>query len=82
MAVNVVLPFAVAWGDAAPAEAARALYRRWPRPSPFSITRHLDQAMSTGRGEGVRIDARRQQGMLHLYRNYCTQGGCGRCPLS
>jgi hypothetical protein len=22
------------------------------------------------------------QGALDLYANYCTQGGCGRCPLS
>jgi hypothetical protein len=28
------------------------------------------------------IDFRRQQGMLYLLKQYCTQGGCGRCPLS
>ncbi|MFQ6019394.1 MAG: hypothetical protein ACE5KW_01405, partial [Dehalococcoidia bacterium] len=82
IAVNVVLPLAVALGDASLAEAAQALYRRWPRSSPFSVTRHLDQALSTEDRDGVRIDARRQQGMLLLYRNYCTQGGCGRCALS
>lgn len=31
---------------------------------------------------GVRIDFRRQQGMLYLLKQCCTQGGCGRCPLS
>jgi Protein of unknown function (DUF2851) len=30
----------------------------------------------------VRINFRRQQGMLYLLKQYCTQGGCGRCPLS
>ena len=30
----------------------------------------------------VRPSARRQQGMLYLLKQYCTQGGCGRCPLS
>jgi hypothetical protein len=33
-------------------------------------------------GPGVRVDFRRQQGMLYLLKQYCTQGGCGRCPLS
>jgi hypothetical protein len=35
-----------------------------------------------GSGAGVRVDFRRQQGMLYLLKQYCTQGGCGRCPLS
>ena len=30
----------------------------------------------------VPINFRRQQGMLYLLNDYCTQGGCGRCPLS
>jgi hypothetical protein len=33
-------------------------------------------------GGSVRINFRRQQGMLYLLQQYCTQGGCGRCPLS
>jgi hypothetical protein len=33
-------------------------------------------------GGSVRVDFRRQQGMLYLLKQYCTQGGCGRCPLS
>jgi len=33
-------------------------------------------------GPGVHVDFRRQQGMLYLLKQYCTQGGCGRCPLS
>jgi hypothetical protein len=31
---------------------------------------------------GVRVNFRRQQGMLYLLNQYCTRGGCGRCPLS
>lgn len=82
MAVNVALPFAVAWGSPALQAAAEALYRRWPRPSPYGITRHLDQALSVGEEEGIAVNARRQQGMLYLYKAYCSRGGCGRCPLS
>ncbi|MGH7606767.1 MAG: hypothetical protein ACREME_05465, partial [Gemmatimonadales bacterium] len=36
----------------------------------------------TGNGIAVRVGFRRQQGMLYLLKQYCTQGGCGRCPLS
>ncbi len=75
---NVVLPYAAAGGDAALARKAEAVYERLPRPAAYGAVRHLDRAVS----QGVRVDARRQQGMLRLLRQHCTQGGCGRCPLS
>jgi hypothetical protein len=75
---NVVLPYAAAGGDAALARKAEAVYERLPRPAAYGAVRHLDRAV----GQGVRVDARRQQGMLRLLRQQCTQGGCGRCPLS
>ena len=82
MAVNVVLPFALAWGDPLLGRAAAALYRRYPRPSRYGVTGHLDSALRVGSEDGIAIDARRQQGMVYLYRNYCSRGGCGRCLLS
>lgn len=78
IATNVVLPYAAACGDAALAKLAEALYGRLPRPAAYGVVRHLDRAL----GSAVRVDARRQQGMLYLLRRYCSQGGCGRCPLS
>jgi len=85
IAINVVLPYAAARGDSVLAQKAEALYRRLPRPAPYGALRHLDQAV----GWGVRVDARRQQGMLHLFHYYCRQGGCtrpsvkgDRCPLA
>jgi len=89
LAVNVVLPFAFAWaetrGDAALAEAAVATFRRWPRTSSYGLLRSLSSALGSRATGG----ARRQQGMLHLFRRYCRQGGCaevrgekGRCPLA
>lgn len=83
LAVNAVLPLALALAEEArnrDLEAAcLSLYRRLPRPGPYGCTRHLDEALSPGR---VTVGAQRQQGMLYLYRQYCTRGGCGRCPLS
>jgi len=89
LAVNIVLPFALAWaegrGDAPLAEAAVAVYRRCPRTSSYGLLRLLSAAL----GGRLTAGARRQQGMLHLFRRYCRQGGCAglpagqhRCPLS
>lgn len=76
--VNVVLPAAAAAGNETE---ARALYARLPRPSAYGVTRFLEQSLAS---DGVRIplNARRAQGLLALHRDWCTQNGCGRCPLS
>jgi hypothetical protein len=88
LAVNIVLPFALAWGeshgDASLAEAAIAVFRRYPRPSSYGVLKSLSAAL----GSRLTAGARRQQGMLHLFRRYCRRGGCAgdvagqnRCPL-
>ena len=74
---NAVLPFLAAGGGEGRARAME-LYRALPRPAAYGAVRHLDDAL----GGAVRVDARRQQGMLFLRRHYCTQGRCGSCPLS
>jgi hypothetical protein len=82
IAVNVVLPFALAWAQARQdkplAQAALMLYQRYPRLSPYGILRRLTAAL----GRELTGGARRQQGMLHLFHCYCRQGGCSRCPLA
>ena len=77
IAANVVLPLAAALCDEPAARVIEGVYARLPLPARYGSVRHLHEAAA-----GVRIDARRQQGMLYLQRQYCTQGGCGRCPLS
>jgi hypothetical protein len=74
---NAVLPLLAAGGGEGRARALE-LYRALPRPAAYGSVRHLDDAL----GGAVRVDARRQQGMLFLRGHYCTQGRCGRCPLS
>jgi hypothetical protein len=75
MAANAVLPCAAAAGLEA---ASEALYRRLPLPARYGSVKHVHAALN---GD-VPLDTRRQQGMLYLLRQYCSQGGCGRCPLS
>jgi len=75
---NAVLPCLAALGPEGRARRAEALYERLPLPARYGAVRHLHEAA----GRAVRVDFRRQQGMLYLLKQYCTQGGCGRCPLS
>jgi hypothetical protein len=80
--INVVLPFAAAWGEArgltALSRQALALFQRLPRSGSYGAIRFLESSLS-GKGGG---GACYQQGLLYLYRQYCTQGGCGACPFS
>ncbi len=76
--VNVVLPAATAGGRE---DEARTLFAKLPRPSAYGVTRFLENALAAD-GIKVPLNARRSQGLLALHRDWCTQGGCGRCPLS
>ena len=81
---NAVLPWraalAEAQGDAERAERSRASFARLPRPASYGVLGFLETNLrGTTR---TWLDARRQQGLLALYKMECTQGGCGRCPLS
>lgn len=82
MAVNVVLPFALAWAEARQdkplAQAALTLYQRYPKLSPYGILRRLTAAL----GQELTAGVRRQQGMLRLFHRCCRQGDCNRCPLA
>lgn len=81
MLVNGLLPAGAASGDAELEAKARALYTRLPRPAVYGATRFIENALGS---EGIRVpvNARRAQGLLSLHHDWCTQNGCGRCPLS
>jgi len=72
---NAVLPCASAAGLEREAEAA---YQELPLPAHYGAVKHIRRALDGA----VPLNSRRQQGMLYLLRNYCSQGGCGRCALS
>jgi len=81
--VNVLLPFAFAWGkDNSQPELQRkafALYRTYPELVVNSIERHMREQLGLN-GEIVN-SAQRQQGLIHIYNTLCTQGKCHCCPL-
>ena len=81
--VNVVLPFAYAWGeltmDPKLAENAVELYCNYPRLSENCLTYHMKGQL--GLGESFDLTACHRQGLIHIFKNYCCEGRCGQCPL-
>ena len=75
---NAVLPWLAALGPEQRVRRAEAIFASLPVSDRYGAVRHLHEAVGTG----VPMSFRRQQGMLYLLDQYCTQGGCGRCPLS
>jgi hypothetical protein len=84
MAVNVILPFLYAWSgyrrQHGLLEKVLDLYRHYPGLPSNSIVRHMmGQLMLDAR---LVNSACRQQGLIHLYQEYCIKGKCGACVLS
>ncbi len=75
---NALLPLLAAAAMEPQPGRALDIYRALPRPARYGSVHHLDDAVAPA----VRVNARRQQGMLFLLHNYCSQGRCGSCPLS
>jgi hypothetical protein len=83
LVVNVVLPFALSWGelanDAKLTENAIELYLNYPKLAENCITRHMKKQL--GLEEPFGLFACHQQGLIHIFRNYCREGRCAQCPL-
>jgi hypothetical protein len=83
IAVNVLLPFAVAFGEAIArpglVEKALEMYHSHPVLPVNTLERHMSRQLGIGRY--LVSTARRQQGLIHIFKTYCSQGRCGECPL-
>lgn len=83
IAVNVILPFAFAWGETVckPVMRKRALdlYLCHQGMADNTITRHMQAQL--GLGDNHVFNACQQQGLIHLYKDYCKEGKCSECPL-
>ena len=84
IAINVLLPFTAAWsevnGETALAEKALAMFGSYPAVESNTVERHMQRQFGL-RSSQVN-SARRQQGLLHLYKKWCTQGRCRECRLA
>lgn len=83
IAVNVILPFAFSWGKVANEpglmKKTMELYNSYPKLAENEITRHM--AKQLGLEEPADLTACHQQGLIHIFRNYCREGRCSECPL-
>ncbi len=83
IAVNVILPFALSWGELANeaqlTENAIELYRNYPKSAENCITQHMKMQLCLEKS--IDFTACHQQGLIHIFRNYCREGRCGQCPL-
>jgi len=81
--VNVVLPLAFSWGKIASEpklmKKAIELYDRYPKLAENELTRHMAKQLCLEAYSD--FTACHQQGLIHVFRNYCRQGRCSQCPL-
>ena len=80
LVVNVVLPFAAL--DPALREKALSLLGSMPPAAAYSKTAFLEANLRRADGKRRVRGVLEQQGLLSLLADWCSQGGCGRCPLS
>jgi hypothetical protein len=84
IAINILLPFVYARGEengeTALAEKALALFDSYPGAETNTVARHM-MAQFGLRGAQVKF-AKHQQGLLHLYKKWCTQGRCRECAAA
>jgi hypothetical protein len=62
------------------AEKAVNLYRRYPALATNTLERHMGRQF--GIGVNLINTARRQQGLLHIFKTLCSVGGCRICPMN
>jgi hypothetical protein len=81
--VNVILPFAFSWGkmfnEPELMKKAMELYNSYPKLAENEITRHMEKQLCLK--EPSDFTACHQQGLIHVFRNYCREGRCSECPL-
>jgi hypothetical protein len=82
--VNTLLPFAALFGrtfkDSGLVRETGRIYAALPPSDADAITRQVSRQLVR---DAFRLtSARHQQGMLHLYRFFCSQGRCDSCPMN
>jgi hypothetical protein len=80
LVVNAVLPFVALDGERRPR--ALELLAALPPGASYGKTRFLERNLARQDGRKRVPGVLAQQGLLGLLNDWCSQGGCGRCPLS
>lgn len=81
--VNVILPFAFSWSKANEekelSRKAVQIYADYPRLAENEITYHMARQLSIE--DTSNFTACHQQGLIHLFKDYCCRVRCSECPL-
>ena len=82
--INVLLPFVYARGEGNGrkelAEKTLTIFRDYPAVETNTLERHM-RAQFGLKSKEVN-SAQRQQGLLHIYKKWCTQGRCKECAVA
>ncbi len=82
--INAVLPFTCAWSQLNSQrklkKKATEIYRRYPALGDNELTRYMMQQLSLK--PNIRLSARKQQGLIHIFQTYCRRRDCVRCPAA
>jgi hypothetical protein len=86
MVVNILMPALLAYADTkgktALHEKVEGVYAVYPKLSENKITKAMTDEVFGPRKRNAVKGARRQQGLIHLYRLYCEARRCHECPVS
>jgi hypothetical protein len=84
--VNILLPILLAHaetkGKGGLYEKVERVYAVYPKLAENKITRAMADEVFGPRRRNAIKGARRQQGLIHLYRLYCEARRCYECPVS
>jgi len=84
IALNVLLPFTAAWGkrhfDARLINKAVQLYGGYPARGDNELIRFMRQQLRLE--ANFAVSACQQQGLIHLFNNYCRYRNCLDCPVA
>jgi len=83
--INIILPFIYAWAryfhDGDLKQQALSLYRKCRNTHDYGLTKEVQDILIPNLRE-TKITARRQQGLLHLVKNFCLKRQCtSQCPI-
>ena len=85
--VNIVLPVAYLWAERVQSrqlmEAVQLLYDKHPKLQDNFITNQVIQQLFPEKraARSVINTAKRQQGMIYLYKMFCSSRICDMCPI-
>ncbi len=84
--VNILLPFYFAWArvtsNTSLAKRAWEIYHHYPLLDDNDITKEMTNKLFEEHSSMPPRSAQGQQGLIHLFKTFCTERRCSECPLS